>query len=118
MMNNLKTYPHPMQEAHPVEQDDAHLPIADLMNVPDPYEDAMLYKHSPTEISKPFADDTVGFYFEEGGTFRGEECSEDPDDSFSHAPADRISQRLGTANLPQLLLPRSEDYSYGASVLL
>jgi hypothetical protein len=118
MMNNLKTYPHPMQEAHPDVQDDSHLHIADLIHVPDPYEDAMLHKHSPTEVSLPLANDAVGFYFEDGGTFHGDEYPEDPDDSFSHAPADRISQRLGTANLPQLLLPRSEDYSYGASVLL
>ena len=113
--NNMKTHPHPMQEPHlddPVIQNDLGLPPADLANVPDPYEDMIILKHA-ADSAKHFPDEYGGsYYYGEGFATR----DADEFDNYSHAPADRISRRLGTSNLIQL--PRPEDYSYGASVLV
>ena len=114
-MNNMKTHPHPMQEPQlndAVFPSDLGPPPTDLANHPDPYEDEIILKHAAI-TAKHFRGDQEGSrYYEDGISVK----DYDEFDNFSHAPADRISRRLGTSNLIQL--PRPEDYSYGASVLV
>lgn len=115
-INHFKTYPHPQQERHlPLDaiadHDIHHLQPQDHPeDHPDPYEDAMISKLQPTR--QKYSDDPYQ-----------KEYTDDFDNYIHiHAPADRISQRLGTSNkiLPISALGTggAEDYSYGASLLL
>jgi hypothetical protein len=123
-VNHFKTYPHPQQEPHlPVDaivDHDIHYlqPHDHPEQHPDPYEDAMISKIQSTRQEYPQDYDP------------GTALSEDPYrkqysedfDNYSHAPADRISQRLGTSNKIMPITAQgtlgAEDYSYGASLLL
>ena len=114
MMNKMKTHPHPVQEHwdDPNSRSGGDMMVNDFASVPDPYEDAIIYKHAK-DTAKFFP----GNYYNEGDHVGvDDDVLEDSFDNYSYAPADRISHRLGTAN--QVGTQRLEDYSYGASVVL
>ena len=123
-VNQFKTRPHPQQERHlpldAIDDHDVHYlqPHDHPGQHPDPYEDAMISKIQPTRHT--YTDDY------DPGTYHSEDLYRkqysDDFDNYSHAPADRISQRLGTSNkIMPISAPGTrgaEDYSYGASLLL
>jgi hypothetical protein len=132
-MHHFKTYPHPQQEPHlPVDAITDH--DMDMHNLqpphdhhhhpeehPDPYEDAMISKTPlPPMRQTPHAQEYVPGTFHSEDPYRKQYA--DDFDNYSHAPADRISQRLGTSNkIMPISAPGTrgaEDYSYGASLLL